>query len=404
MIKRDNYLLHIVLFLITLFTTTLAGAEWVTGQDPVRLLMLGKTFQEVQSVYLQGLYFSIPFLAFLTVHEFGHYFTALYNKVKCSLPFYIPFYIPLVTLNIGSMGAVIRLKEAPDSTRKFFDIGIAGPLAGFVIAVFVLSYGFLTLPDPNAYILNIHPDYQQDYCGVPSNGEFMAMLQAHSTDENKASVPFLGSSLLYSLLQWMLVDDTSRIPPFFEIMHYPFLVVGFLSLFFTALNLLPIGQLDGGHITFGMFGQKNAAIISRVTVCLLLFVGGLGIPYLNLDLLQSDYRQALFDFIPWTGVYMLFALWVGNQLFPFISIKLLVLGMVALVAVQFLANVAFGPFEPAFIWLVYSFISVRFLGIDHPPVLREEPLGTGRKILGWLSILIFILCFSPNVLQFATAQ
>ena len=115
--------IHIVLFLLTLTTTTLAGAEsraqyYLDGWDYI----------------FSGLNFSITFLGVLTIHEFGHYYVARKNNVDASLPYYIPFYLP-GSLSIGTFGAFIRMKGLIPSRRIMFDIGIAGPLAGFVAAV-----------------------------------------------------------------------------------------------------------------------------------------------------------------------------------------------------------------------------------------------------------------------------
>ncbi|MEM7038137.1 MAG: site-2 protease family protein, partial [Bacteroidota bacterium] len=164
-VNLGNIPLHIFLFLITVFTTLMAGTELVSGKsffwgpEAERL-----TFGEIG----QGWQFSFAFLLFLTVHEFGHYLTAVYHRVKCSLPYYIPVFFPFMPMNIGSFGAVIRIRELPGSRRKYFDIGVAGPLAGFVVAVGLLVYGFATLPPMEEYVLNIHPDYVKVFDGVPT--------------------------------------------------------------------------------------------------------------------------------------------------------------------------------------------------------------------------------------------
>ncbi len=143
--------IHAGLFLVTLVTTTLAGAEWVYGKS---IFMEGYTWAD----FFSGMPYSIPFLLILTVHEFGHYFTAIHYKVRTTLPYYIP--LPPLPLMFGTLGAVIRLKSRVPSKQQTFDIGIAGPLAGFVIALAVLWYGFATLPPPE-YIFQFHPEYQQ---------------------------------------------------------------------------------------------------------------------------------------------------------------------------------------------------------------------------------------------------
>jgi hypothetical protein len=131
--KIKSYLIHIGLFIITFITTTLAGVEWTTGQfPPYEFSLLAK-----------GLPYSISILLIITFHEFGHYFAAKYHKVRATLPYYIPFPpIPLFPINFGTMGAVIRTKSPIYSKKAMFDIGIAGPLSGFVICLGILIYGF----------------------------------------------------------------------------------------------------------------------------------------------------------------------------------------------------------------------------------------------------------------------
>ena len=113
-------LIHLSLFIVTFITTTLAGAEWTYGKT---ILADGYTWQD----FFSGMSYSIPFLLILTAHEFGHYFTAIYNKVKTTLPYYIP--LPPLGFMFGTLGAVIRIKSHVHSKQQHFDIGIAGPLA-----------------------------------------------------------------------------------------------------------------------------------------------------------------------------------------------------------------------------------------------------------------------------------
>ncbi len=348
-----------------------------------------KKWNEFIPFLFTGIPYCFSFLGFLTFHEFGHYIAARIHKIRSSLPYYIPFFIPLFPINIGSMGAVIRLREAPVSTRQYFDIGIAGPLAGFVISFILLTWGFTHLPEPQAYILNIHQEYKQDFGGVPTEAAYFKDI-----DEKKIELtgPYIGTNLLFEILKYLLVSDLSQYPPFFELMHYPFLVVGFMTLFFTALNLLPIGQLDGGHVIFGMFGQKVSGYISRITVSILILVGGLG--YADISLAAGQYRFAILGFL------LIYMLWSGNKMFPRLNIIALCIWVASLVIGLVVFNIFFGPILPSPVWLIYSFIALRFLGVDHPPVLLEQSLNPARRILGWIAILIFFLCFSPSPLFF----
>jgi len=144
----------------------MAGAEWVHGSS---VFMPDYSWTDFAS----GLPYSLSFLFILTVHEFGHYFTAIHYRVKTSLPYYIP--LPPLTFLFGTLGAVIRIKSLIPSRQQNFDIGIAGPLAGFIAALGILFYGFLTLPEPE-YIFQFHPEYAKfglDYANHVYNGAFL---------------------------------------------------------------------------------------------------------------------------------------------------------------------------------------------------------------------------------------
>jgi membrane-associated protease RseP (regulator of RpoE activity) len=383
---KQRYPLHIFLFLVTVFTTLMAGTEWVTGKS-----FFGEGERLTFDQLWRGIPFSFSFLLFLTVHEFGHYFTAVYHRVRCSLPYYIPIFIPLPLLNIGSFGAVIRIREVPSSRRKYFDIGVAGPLAGFVVAVVLLLVGFTQLPPMEETVLNIHPDYVATYGGVPTEAQLAG--QGVTVD--------FGRSLLFEAMKWLFRNDPNM-PPSFEMQHYPYILVGFLTLFFTALNLLPIGQLDGGHVMYGLFGARRAGIISRVAVLCLMLVGGVGF-FTWADI------EAFAQPMPWyerlgevgiTALYFAAVFDVLRHLFKNRDWIWLVLGMGLVIGFQFVAAMALQTATPNLIWLLYAFLAVRLIGLDHPIAPDDTPLSTRQKVLGWAAILIFILCFSPSPILF----
>src|SRR5688572_1720968 len=128
---QKTVLLQVGLFIATFITTTIAGAEWAYGRS---VLMPDYTWQD----FLSGLAFSIPFLMFLTFHEFGHYFMARYHKIKVTLPYYLPVPSFLLPNPIGTLGAVIRIMERIYSKTQNFDIGLSGPLAGFIVGLATL--------------------------------------------------------------------------------------------------------------------------------------------------------------------------------------------------------------------------------------------------------------------------
>ncbi|HEY3430198.1 MAG TPA: site-2 protease family protein [Cyclobacteriaceae bacterium] len=370
--EKRIVLIQVLLFIATFITTTLAGAEWSYGKS---------VYGEFGwSDFLNGMHFSIPFLLILTVHEFGHYFTAMYHKVKSSLPYYIP--IPPLPFSIGTMGAVIRLRSRVESTKQNFDIGIAGPLAGFVVAVIVLLYGFLTLP-PVDHIFQIHPTYEQygvNYADHVYQPEFV---------EKGTIDVIIGKNLLFLLLEQ--VADPARLPNPHEIMHYPYLFAGFLALIFTCLNLMPIGQLDGGHVLYGLVGYKLHRIVASVFFVAFIFYAGIGLEYIlpSLPLSQLQWSIPLY-------ILFLYTCFLGLGLPP----KDTIMYTLLVFAGQFLVMVLYPNITGYPGWLLFGFILGRFLGIQHPHSEIEEPLDEKRKILGWIAVIIFVLCFTPQPIQF----
>lgn len=364
-------LLHLFLFLVTLVTTTLAGAEWRFG----RLFFIGPDGSLAWSGFfswsdiLAGLPFSMAFLGVLTVHEFGHYFTARYYKIKVSLPYYIPLWLG-ITSSIGTLGAFIKIKERIFSRKEYFDIGVAGPLAGFVMALPLLWYGFTHLPPPS-YVLEIHPQYAvfgDNYADFVYRGQ-----------GNMA----LGNNLLFSFFE-KFVADPALLPNHYEITHYPLLFAGFLALFFTALNLLPIGQLDGGHILYGLVGFKRFNQISPVLFAVFIFYAGL--EFIPLSAPVDEYYW-------WWGGYILYLYVVFRPLFPDVKRSLLLVA--AVFCAQIAAQLVWPDIQGYNGWLVFGLILARVMGVFHPPCPDEQPLDRKRKILAWISLIVFILCFSP---------
>ncbi|MCS7053873.1 MAG: site-2 protease family protein [Ignavibacterium sp.] len=308
--KIFNYLIHIILFLLTFITTTIAGVEWTTGLFPPYEF----------STLAKGLPYSLSILTIITFHEFGHYFAAKYHKIKSTLPFYIPLPPIQYFLNFGTMGAVIKTKSPVNSNKIMFDIGVAGPIAGFIATLGILIYGFLNVP-PVQYILEIHPDYFS-----PEYGKDGLQL-------------VFGDSILFILLREIFVKPDTFFPPMSEIYHYPYLCAGWFGLLITSMNMIPVGQLDGGHISYSMFGEKKHYAISSISFIFLFAVGIVGI-------LDSTFGFNLG--IGWSG-------W--------------------------------------FFWAMILYFIVR---LKHPPIPYHYELNAFRKFLGWLSFLIFILSFSPE--------
>ncbi len=390
---------HIILFLITIITTTFAGAEWMYG----RYLFLPGEYGMSWENFVGGLEFSLPFLLILTAHEFGHYLTAKYYQIKVTLPFYIPMWLGFLGVpmpSFGTMGAFIKIKEKPKTTLEFFDIGIAGPLAGFVIALAVLFYGFYTLP-PKEYIFELHPEYQifgDNYEDIVYDldtilfkndlqhldAEFLEQLPDTIYFNTEGSLT-LGSNLLFDAFIEHVAPDPERVPNMHELYHFPWLFAGYLALFFTALNLLPVGQLDGGHVLYGLLGYKQSRWAFRIFFVLFIVFAGFGVitPSLTINqlllfgTLYFIYLNLVFSYItPEFGKRLLLVIWVfllqyvGSH---FIDVRL-----------------------NSYVYLLFGLVVGRFLGIDHPPANEEVKLGFGRKVLGWFAIAIFVVSFSSS--------
>lgn len=368
--NRDirRVILQIFLFLVTFVTTTMAGAEWTYGKS---IFIEGYTWAD----FISGMEFSVPFLLILTVHEFGHYFTAKHHGVSVTLPWYIP--LPPFPFSIGTMGAVIRLRSRVYSRKVNFDIGIAGPLAGFVMAVIVLFYGFTHLPEPE-YIYQIHPEYEKYGLSYADS--------AYTIQSDSVLDVTVGKTLLFLFFENYVADE-SRVPNVHEMMHYPILFAGFLSLVFTSLNLLPIGQLDGGHVVYGLFGFKLHRVIATVAFLILVFYSGAGV---------LDPRQPMDDFLMWVaGAALFLNLALRNLGLP---LRDTVMFALLIVAVLIVTSWAFPEFEGYSGWLLFVFLLGAIIGIQHPPSEIDDPLDTPRKILGWISFVIFVISFSPNPL------
>jgi membrane-associated protease RseP (regulator of RpoE activity) len=214
---QHNYRRHILLFVATLVTTTFSQAFWM-GPGPAALF----TWPTIA----HGLWYSLPLLAILGSHEFGHYFACRYHNVDATLPYFLPVPVPLT----GTLGAVIRIREVFPSKRALFDIGVAGPLAGFVVLLPFLVWGI-----HKSSVAVIPPD---------------------------AGVLFFGEPLLWKAVAWL---HFGTLPQGVDVTLHPMGFAAWWGMLATALNLLPFGQLDGGHIMYAVVGRR-AAWLSGLTL------------------------------------------------------------------------------------------------------------------------------------------
>ncbi len=292
--KPRQYLIHIGLFVLTVFSTLVAGA-----------LQKGIDIIARPDRIIEGYPFCISLLAILLTHELSHYFASRLNHTKATLPYFIP--APSI---IGTFGAFIKMKSPIINRRALVDIGSSGPIAGFLVALVVTIYGL-------------------------SNSQIVSL-------KDTGGGLILGDSILFSLLSKAIVGTP---PEGKDIMLNQVAFAGWIGFFVTSMNLLPIGQLDGGHVAYALFGPKRHKKLSVVLTVVLASAGILRILLYNSSIDHTS--LSVFKDYLWEG------------------------------------------------WLVWAFL-LYMLGLSHPPVIYwEVPLSRGRLIMGWLSILIFILTFTP---------
>ncbi len=219
------------LLLVTLFTTTAAGAALagITEAD----------LQEAPRMILQGLPYALALLVILGCHEMGHYLTARRYGMRATLPYFIP-----VPFFLGTFGAFIQLRSPVPNRRALFDVGIAGPLAGLVVTFPLLLWGL----------------GQSTVVPMPETGSSLLSFEAINPT----------ASLLLALLVKLALGNS--IGPEQAVHLHPVAIAGCLGLVVTALNLMPVGQLDGGHIVHAMYGQRMGAVIGQIARLLVLIL------------------------------------------------------------------------------------------------------------------------------------
>ena len=287
-----RYWLHIGLLLATLLTTTIVGARMLRDFDanlpPLGVEELWDVFVngwKQPAALLGGLPFSLTLLAILLAHEFGHFFTCVYYRLDASLPYFLP--APVLT---GTFGAFIRIRSPIYFRRALFDVAVGGPLAGFLFLLPALAIGLA---------------YSKVIPGIANEGSFRYGVPPLLWLMEKAIFPGIAPADIYL---------------------HPVARAAWIGLLATAWNLLPIGQLDGGHMVYAVAGHRHR-LLTWISLGLLV---ALGIRF-----------------------------WYG--------------------------------------WLVWA--ALLFFGRRHPSIIDPEPLSAGRKQLAWLTLIVFLLCFTPAPLR-----
>lgn len=223
--KKRSYILPLLLFIATILSTIFAGAVQ-QGVDPIHNPI----------TLLKGIPFSFTLLLILGTHELSHYFTSKRHGVKATLPYFIP--APSL---VGTFGAFIKMNSPILNKEALIDIGISGPIGGFIVSIIAVIAG-----------LNLST--------IVEVGVFEGVK--------------LGSPLIFEWLSKLIIGSTQE---GYDILLHPVAFAGWIGLFVTSLNLIPIGQLDGGHIAYAILGERQR-IISMVMIPILLALGLYGWP------------------------------------------------------------------------------------------------------------------------------
>jgi membrane-associated protease RseP (regulator of RpoE activity) len=251
--------LNIALFVATVATTLLAGASQTALHFPAPTGdSLSRAGAEVGAIVRAGLPCASSLIGILFCHEMGHYLLARRHGVDSTLPFFIP--VPVGP--IGTFGAVIRIRSALPSRRATFDIGAAGPFAGVIVAIPLLAWGLAhseVKPVPEALLRSPPVGLVQLVSGWMAGAEL-----------GTSAIQHYGESLLTWGVQRLVLG---ALPPGTDVFLHPVAFAAWIGLFVTTLNLIPLGQLDGGHVTYALLGRRRARAFSRLVSAGLLVSG-----------------------------------------------------------------------------------------------------------------------------------
>ena len=229
-LRREPMWRYVVLFVLTLASTTQAGGLHYASF----LIAFSQLIPAIPFgiLMLHGLWYSLSILAILGCHELGHYYACRYYRVDASRP----YFLPMPFLLTGTLGAFIRIRAPIPGKRALFDIGIAGPIAGFLVAVPVLLIGMHM-----STVVKVPPNF---------TGEVFE----------------LGEPLLFRAAEWLTFGT---IPDGYSVNMHPMAFAAWFGMLATALNLFPIGQLDGGHISYAVLGRRSTAVTMVMVPCLI---------------------------------------------------------------------------------------------------------------------------------------
>ncbi|HVO20330.1 MAG TPA: site-2 protease family protein [Anaeromyxobacter sp.] len=248
---------NVLLFAATVVTTLWSGSNLATAPGAPGAAGTGplEVARAVAAAAWAGLPFAGSLVAILLSHEMGHYLLARRHRVDTTLPFFIPF-LPWSMGGIGTLGAVIRLRSPMPSRRATLEIGAAGPIAGFVVALPLLLWGFA------------HSKVVQLEAGAGGHAWLQSPLGLLLERLGVLAAPSGGASGYVfgdSLVTWAAERLThGALPGGSDILLHPVGIAAWFGMYVTTLNLLPLGQLDGGHVLYALLGRERARAASRI--------------------------------------------------------------------------------------------------------------------------------------------
>jgi membrane-associated protease RseP (regulator of RpoE activity) len=257
--KPARVSVNIILFVLTVLSVMLVGAEQPIA--PSSPGILGQVMAFLKSL-LSGWPYALSLMGILLAHELGHYFTSRYHKTPATLPYFIPLPVP----PLGTMGAAILMQGTPKNKRVLFDIGVAGPLAGMIVAVPVLLLGLSM-----SKMVTIHPTdgiiQQEGNSLLYLAAKYLLFGKLLPAPTSLHGQPFW--------MYWLIYFFTGRPAPVgaSDVLIHPVAFAGWAGLLVTALNLIPAGTLDGGHVIYSLFGDKAAKAFPLIFIALI----GLGL-------------------------------------------------------------------------------------------------------------------------------
>ncbi|MCJ7694536.1 MAG: site-2 protease family protein [Anaerolineaceae bacterium] len=260
--KNVGAWVNLLMFILTALSVLFAGALYSATEDP----FAGKiSFENFLKFLIQGWSFAISFLLILAAHEFGHYFAGKIHKVNVSLPYFIPFPFSF----IGTMGAYINMKEPPLNKKHLFDIAVAGPLMGLLVSIPILIVGL------NLSSVESIPSVIPQGTGFQIEGNSILYLFLKFITFGKLLPQPVSYGNLSPFLYWLRYFFSGIPLPLggIDVIIHPVAWAGWAGLLVTSLNLIPAGQLDGGHIFHVLFGKSTSRKILPVILMILALLG-----------------------------------------------------------------------------------------------------------------------------------